>query len=94
MKVPCSYLLRLGSVTCLFQPLSKQCHDGTGPVVLIMIATHLSAVTVRKFFFFFFFNEGLLLTGPGNYIAYLGSHSEFKGRKKKRESECKRGVHL
>ena len=45
-------------------------------VVLIMIARHLSAITMRML---------LLLTGCGNYKAHLGPHSEIKGERQRQE---------
>lgn len=38
--------------------------------------------------------KGLLLIGPGNYMAHLGPHSEVTGRERERERSCGLGVLL
>lgn len=45
-------------------------------VILIMIARPPSAIIIRELCK----NKDLFLTGPGNYIAHLGPHSEVVGK--------------
>ena len=54
---------------------------GAALVVLIMIARHPSAITIRKLWKK---KKGLLLTGRGNYMTHLGPHSKVASRKKAR----------
>ena len=52
---------------------------GPALMVLIMIARHLSAITVRKLLK----NEGILLTRPGITLAHLGPHKRSQGEREK-----------
>ena len=54
---------------------------GLALVLLMMIARHPSAISFRKL------RGKSFITGPGNYTAYLGSHSEVMGRERERERE-------
>lgn len=83
MKVPCSCLLRVGRITWLFQPIGNQCHCGTGPLVLTMIATLPSAITIRKLKK----KKRFITSGPGNYIVCLGPQSEVTGREREEKRE-------
>lgn len=67
-------------------PFQISVMTGLTLVVLIMIARHPSATTIRKLWK----NKGLFHIGPGNYTAHLGPHGgRWRGmeREKQREGE-------
>lgn len=62
---------------CPSQPVDNQCYGWTSPCGSYWLQEALSnnhQETLKK--------KGLLLTGPENYVAHLGSHSEAVGRQR------------